>query len=87
MEEEIKPKRKYPKRVYRSEAERIAIICLRDCANLSFITITRLLGHNDASKRNIMLVYENNKEKYQCKQNGSASVLHKTETLNEVKPI
>ena len=82
-DEETKPKKKYPPRVYRSEAEKIAIVCLRDCANLSFITITRLLGHSDSSKRNIIYVWENNKEKHICKKNEVGSVLHTTETTNE----
>ena len=72
--------RNYPKRVYRSEAERIAVICLRDCANLSFITITRLLGHSDIQKMNIMKCYESNKEKYRCKQCQQEPVLNETKT-------
>ena len=68
MEEEIKEKRPYPKRVYKDEAELTAIVCLRDCAGLSMIAITRLLGHSDSSKRNIEWVYNKNKLFFKCNQ-------------------
>ena len=68
MEEENKEKRFYPKRVYKDEAELTAIVCLRDCAGLSMIAITRLLGHSDSSKRNIEWVYNKNKLFFKCNQ-------------------
>lgn len=63
-----KAKRFYTKRVYREEAEIIAICRLKDCADLSFLNITRLLGLKDSSKRNIVYTYEANKDKYKCSQ-------------------
>jgi hypothetical protein len=68
MPQETKEKRPYPKRVYKDEAELTAIVCLRDCAGLSMIAITRLLGHNDSSRRNIEWVYNKNKLFFQCNQ-------------------
>jgi hypothetical protein len=68
MKEKEKEKRYYTKRVYRDEAQIIAIIRLKDCADLSFLNITRLLGLKDSSKRNVEYTYNANKDKYKCQQ-------------------
>ena len=80
LRKQQKKSRNYPKRMYRSEAEKIAIVLLRDCGGMSMITITRLLGHNDISKMNIAKVYESCKELYKCKQCSQEPELHQTKT-------
>ena len=71
------PKRKpYPKRIYKEDADKLAIITLRDCGGMSFKAIARLLGYKESSKRNLEWIYEQNKEKkdeynnlkYKCQQ-------------------
>ena len=80
LRKQQKKSRNYPKRMYRSEAEKIAIVLLRDCGGMSMITITRLLGHSDISKLNIMKVYSNCKDKYRCLQCQQTPELHTTKT-------
>ena len=63
-----KAKRFYPKRVYKEEAEIRAIVCLRDCGGLSFLSILRLLKYKENSKRNVEYSYKANKDKYKCSQ-------------------
>jgi len=66
--EKPKQKRIYTKRVFKEQAEKMAIVLLRDCGGLSMINICRLLGHKDSSKRNIEFTYSHNQDKFQCKQ-------------------
>ena len=59
----------YPKvRRFKEEAEIEAICCLRSCAGLSFIAITRLLGLKDSSKRNCEYTFLKNKDFFKCNQ-------------------
>lgn len=63
---EQKPKRKYPKKMKLEEAYYHAIVILKDCAGLSFISITRLIGLKDSSKRNVEYYYKRYKDQVKC---------------------
>ena len=67
--EKYPAKHNYPKvRRFKEQAEIEAICCLRSCAGLSFIAITRLLGLKDSSKRNTEYTFERNKDFFKCNQ-------------------
>lgn len=71
-----KKRKPYPTRIYKEDADKLAIILLRDCGNMSFKAITLLLGYKESSKRNVEWVYNHNKDKkdkennlkYKCQQ-------------------
>lgn len=64
--EPTRVKRFYPPRIYRDEAEKKAIVILRDCAGLSFGAITRIINKKD--KRNTIYTYNQNKDRYSCQR-------------------